>query len=328
MHEQDIKEQLGTSHAQGKEDPERVLPLGQDGSNGVALFPAISLPIPAGKEGEQHPPIRKVRGLTSPAQETEGEHSPQSESDGDPELELLLAQNRKTKRQLKDEVQSLTKKVALQEDTVKALKQHIGSQANSMASEKSEKGRLLAQCQKLAELVRLLPSGMVDEDMISKTAFTLASYKAAMYEHASWQVRSAREEQRRMEELEREGLEESDADKEDEEGVDKTPSPVSQGLELLEREGNVPPPTVSVQNPGLGQDQPSVIEEDKPQDHEDPLQSLKERQSMVPEATEGDSAKRDLSGSDDSDAGRSKPAQRMNEGRTRCGGTSQVCSLK
>ncbi len=79
----------------------------------------------------------------------------------------------------------MTKKAALQEEAVKALKQHIGSQANSIASEKTEKGRLLAQCQKLAALVRLLPSGMVDEDMISETPFTMISYEAAMYEHAS-----------------------------------------------------------------------------------------------------------------------------------------------
>ncbi len=54
--------------------------------------------------------------------------------------------------------------------------------------------------------------------------------------------------------------------------------------------------------------------EDKPQDHEQPLQSLGERQSPtidMLEETEGNSAKRDLSSSDDSDAGRSKPAQRM-----------------
>jgi hypothetical protein len=195
-----IKEQLGTSHALTKEDLDRVLPLGQDGSSSVVLFPVISLSIPAGKEEEQHPPIRKVRGLTPPAQVTEGEHSPQSETDFDPECELLLAQNRKTRQQLKDEVQSLTKKVALQEDTVKALKQHIGSQVKSIAHEEVEKGRLLAQCQKFAALVRLLPSGMVDADMLDKTPFTLASYEAAMYEHDSWEVRSAREEQRRIEE--------------------------------------------------------------------------------------------------------------------------------
>ncbi len=64
VQEQDIKEQLGTSHALAKEDPDRALPLEQDGSNSVVLFPAISLPIPAGKEDELHPPIRKVRSLT------------------------------------------------------------------------------------------------------------------------------------------------------------------------------------------------------------------------------------------------------------------------
>ena len=50
VQEQDIKEQLGTSHAQTKEDPDRVLPLEQDGSNSVVIFPAISLSIPAGTE--------------------------------------------------------------------------------------------------------------------------------------------------------------------------------------------------------------------------------------------------------------------------------------
>lgn len=38
-------EQLGTSHARGKEDPERVIPLEQDGSNGVVSNSSFSLAI-------------------------------------------------------------------------------------------------------------------------------------------------------------------------------------------------------------------------------------------------------------------------------------------
>ncbi len=76
-------------------------------------------------------------------------------------------------------------------------------------------------------------------------------------------------------------------------------------------ERNVPPLTEGEENPTLGLDHE---QEDKPQDHEQLSQSLGERQSptidMVKEA-DGNSAKRDLSGSDDSDAGQSKPAQRM-----------------
>jgi hypothetical protein len=82
----------------------------------------------------------------------------------------------------------LTKKAALQEDAVKALKQHIGSQAKTIKSEQIEKGRLLDQCRKFVALVRVLLSGMVDEGMISKTPFTMASYRDAMYEHASREV--------------------------------------------------------------------------------------------------------------------------------------------
>jgi hypothetical protein len=100
--------------------------------------------------------------LTPPAQEAEVEHSPPSEAAVYPEVDLLLAQNRRTRRELRDEVQSLAKKVALLEDTVKALKQHIKSQATCMESENYEKRRLLAQCRKFADLLRLLPSGMVD----------------------------------------------------------------------------------------------------------------------------------------------------------------------
>ncbi len=102
-----------------------------------------------------------------------------------------------------------------------SLKQHIRSQATCMESEKEEKVCLLAQCQKFADLVRLLPSGMVNEDMVEKTPFTFASYKAAVYEHASWEERNAREVQRRREEREREDLEEIMDDKSDEEGGDR-----------------------------------------------------------------------------------------------------------
>jgi hypothetical protein len=83
------KEREGTSHAQAA----------QVGSDSVVPFSVASLLPSTGKEGnEAHPPIRKVRGLTSPAPEAEGENSPQSEAECDPELELLLAQNRKTRR--------------------------------------------------------------------------------------------------------------------------------------------------------------------------------------------------------------------------------------
>ncbi len=117
--------------------------------------------------------------MTPPAPEAEGENSPQSEAEYDPKLKLILAQNRKTRRQLREKVQSMTKKAALQEETVKALKRHIESQATSIASANAEKGRLLVQCQKFAALLRMLPSGMVDEEMLSETPFTMVSYEAA-----------------------------------------------------------------------------------------------------------------------------------------------------
>ncbi len=88
------KEREGTSHAQDQ--------AAQVGSNSVVSFSAAPLlPSTCKDKDEAHPPIRTVRGLTHPDQEAEGENSPSSEADHDPELELLLAQARKTRKQLK-----------------------------------------------------------------------------------------------------------------------------------------------------------------------------------------------------------------------------------
>ncbi len=55
------KEQEGTSHAQDQ--------AAQVGSDSVVSFSAAPLPPSTGKEkNEAHPPIRTVRGLTSPNQ--------------------------------------------------------------------------------------------------------------------------------------------------------------------------------------------------------------------------------------------------------------------
>ncbi len=192
------KEQEGTSHAQDQAP--------QVGSDSVVSFSAAPLPPSTGKEkNETHPPIRAVRGLTPPNQEAEWENSPPSESVFDPEFELLLARNRMTKKQLQEEVLSWTKKAAQQEDTVKALRQHIASQIRTIVSEQEEKRRLLSQCLHFAALIRLLPSGTVDEDMISTSPFTNATYAAAMYKHVSIEDRKARQRDDIREEMERNG---------------------------------------------------------------------------------------------------------------------------
>jgi hypothetical protein len=72
-------EQLGTSHARGKEDPERVIPLEQDGSNGVVSNSSFSLAISVGKEEKEQPPIRRIRGLTPPEESVEKKRSPSLE---------------------------------------------------------------------------------------------------------------------------------------------------------------------------------------------------------------------------------------------------------
>jgi hypothetical protein len=92
-----------------------------------------------------------------------------------------------------------------------------------------------------------------------------------MYEHDSCAVRVVRESQRRRGERQREGIVESDEDGEDEEDeidkdeVSRTSSPVAQGPELPQSEGNVPPPTENEVLLPVPENKPSVIEEDKPQ---------------------------------------------------------------
>ncbi len=78
-----------------------------DRSDSVVSFSAVSLPIPAGKEeNEDHPPIRKVRGLTPPSESPEKTRSPSPElgTDSDPDCEKLL-QRPKTREQLRNEIQ-------------------------------------------------------------------------------------------------------------------------------------------------------------------------------------------------------------------------------
>ncbi len=123
-------EQEGTSHAQQP-----------NGNESVVSFSAASFSIPAGTEDDNaHPPIRKVRGLTPPGKSPQKYRSPSPDllEDSDPDFERLY-QNRRTKKQLKNEVQSLTEKVVLLENTLKLLKQHVGSQATSVATQEREK---------------------------------------------------------------------------------------------------------------------------------------------------------------------------------------------
>ncbi len=104
------KDQEGTSHTQDQEGQGHVILQKPDGSDSVAFFPVVSLPIPAGKEeNEVHPPIRRVRGLTPPGKSPEETRppSPKLDTDSDPDLEKFL-QRPKTREQLRDEIQRLT----------------------------------------------------------------------------------------------------------------------------------------------------------------------------------------------------------------------------
>jgi hypothetical protein len=122
------KNQEGTSHAQNQ--------AAKDGNENV-VAPSYASPLPCtGKEGsEAHPPIRKVRGLSPPEQELEETSFPLMEAEEDRLFDLQLAQNRKPRQQLRDEIQGL-------ESTVKALKQHIQNQIKHMNMDKEEKYRL------------------------------------------------------------------------------------------------------------------------------------------------------------------------------------------
>ena len=125
---------------------------------------------------ETHPPIRKVRGLTPPMNEAKEDEYPHIADEEDKELELVLAQNRRTRKQLKEENVTLT-------DTVKALKQHIQNQAKVKQLDDYEKSRLRDQCRHFVRVLKLIPSTVVDKELISRTPFTPYAYNAAMLEH-------------------------------------------------------------------------------------------------------------------------------------------------
>jgi hypothetical protein len=224
--EADGKEQEGTSHAQDQ--------AAKDGSENFVSLSSVSLLSCTDKEGnEAHPPIRKVRGLTPPIQDLEEQSFPLMDAEEDRLLELELGQIRRTRRQLKDEVQGL-------DSTVKALKQHIRNQAKVMESDKQVRIRLESQCRKFAGLLRMLPDGIVDEALIEASLFTTAAnYAEAMYEHASEEVRMTRAAQEKRKNLEAENElyegEQSNSNDEmessAEEDTNRTPSPVKDDVE-------------------------------------------------------------------------------------------------
>jgi hypothetical protein len=263
------KEQEGTSHAQDQAAQER--------SVGVVPLSATSpLPCTGNEAMEAHPPIRKVRGLTPPRDEANEDDFPLMDAEDDKELERVLAQNRRTRKQLKEENVTLT-------DTVKALKQHIVSQAKCKEMDDYEKSRLRDQCRYFAAVLRQIPSTIVDENVISKTPFTQRTYEDAMYEHESVEVRMARGW------TEVECQEESSDDE-----ANQTPSPVEQGELLIEKtmEGST--------------EQVQELQPLQPQKEQQTLSSEDSEQKDKPPMS-ANPAKRILSNSDDSDAGNDKP---------------------
>ncbi len=183
------KEQEGTSHARDQ--------AAQEGSDCVNFLSAASLLSCTGNEGnEAHPPIRKVRGLTPPVQESDEENFPLWDAESDQAFELRQSQYKKSKQQLRDEIKTLT-------STGEALRQHFKNQVTSIAHMENERQRLVEQCRHFAALVRVLPSGMVEEAMNTSYphSFIEVSFNEAMYEHASEEVRSARKQKARMDKL-------------------------------------------------------------------------------------------------------------------------------
>ena len=126
---------MGTSHAQDQTGQEHVILQKPDGSDSGVSFSAVSLPIPAGKEeNEAHPPIRRVRVLTPPSTSPEKERSPSPElgTDSDPDCKKLL-QRRKTREQLRKEIQRLTTVEAHLRSSTNHLEQHVNVQARTMS---------------------------------------------------------------------------------------------------------------------------------------------------------------------------------------------------
>jgi hypothetical protein len=108
--------------------------------------------------------------------EADEDEYPLMEAEEDKELEREVAQNRRTRKQLREENATLT-------DTVKALKQHIVSQAKVKQLADYERSRLRDQCRNFVRVLKQISSTVVDEEMISKTSFSQKSYDAAMKEH-------------------------------------------------------------------------------------------------------------------------------------------------
>ena len=292
------KEQEGTSHAQDQ--------ASADGGESFVSVSSVSLLSFTGNEGnEAHPPIRKVRGLTPPTQDWEEQDLPLMDAEADRLFDLELGVLHKTRKQLRNEVQGL-------ENTITALKQHVQNQAKVMETDKKERDRLRIRCERFAGLLRLLPDGLVDEALIEKSYFSDESYARAMYEHCSEEVRLERAAQARRKKLDAESeLDETESSAE--EDTNKTPSPVKDDVEHSTRENVESSVEEAVEvDQGMHPQDPQLLQEQN-QDAKGrmlgpQLPSLEDEESPA----SANPAKRNLSGSDDSDAGSGKPdTQRM-----------------
>jgi hypothetical protein len=255
------------------------------------------------------------------------ENFPLWDAETDQAIELRLSQYRKSKSQLRDEIKTLT-------STGEALRQHVKNQVTSITNTEIERRRLRYQCLQFAALVRGLPSGMVEDamDACYPHSFIKVSFNEAMDEHASEEVRSARKQKARMDELgeTQESSEGTSSDPEDEkesiaekEAI-RTPSPVNQdadqllsyceadqSLEDSKKAGpagqQLPLPNEESKVKTQADQQSQLPEEPSRTESEEPLRSLQEDPQ-----TKENPAKRNLSGSDESEPGSGKPdMQRM-----------------
>ena len=173
-------------------EQDQLISQNPDRSDSVASLSSAPLPTEVGKEDdEEHPPIRKVRGLTPPDASASEESSPLSPLQDfeywDADMEEFL--NRpKTKEQLRNELHRVSISERRLSSTTSHLEQHVKVQQVLMARSEHLRNKWGLQCNCFAAFVKVLPEDVKAEALRTST-------------HSSYLSWSMDEDRRRREEL-------------------------------------------------------------------------------------------------------------------------------
>jgi hypothetical protein len=322
----------GTSHAQEQREQERAIQQAQDGSESVVSLSVVALPILAGNEGsESHPPMRKDRSMTPLRELPKQARSTSPKWDKpDPAFERQLRMPM-SRDLLRVEIEKLRDAESVLRSTNESLERHVKLQQHHLLTLRVNEKRLEGECECLAAFVRKMPEEVKSETLLT---FEFPDFlQAAVGKHVPrWEkarLRVLAAMKLSGQNVDEDALvEDGDGDEEDakrehlspheeqEDEENRTPSPVEQGAKdpvQIEEKLAESASKDELEQQAQEIQKLSELQQAKAEAEEQMLApKQEERQSLILQADNEKSAKRNHGSSDDSDAGNDKPdAQRM-----------------